>query len=173
MQAIAADAASTPQANDALTRDMYALVKHLMRVSNLQTFGMIAELDLSFTQIKALCALDADRSERSVKALAESMGVSLPAMSRAIDGLYERGLVDRREDRVDRRMKRVCLTRSGQAMTNSLAAGRLSGIQEFLDSLSAEQAAALARALQLIVEGREEIAALRPAQATTAKAART
>ena len=47
------------------------------------TFNTIAELDLSFTQIKALCALDADGEERSVKALAESLGVSLPAMSRA------------------------------------------------------------------------------------------
>jgi DNA-binding MarR family transcriptional regulator len=30
-----------------------------------------------------------------VKALAESMGMSLPAMSRAVDGLYERGFVGR------------------------------------------------------------------------------
>jgi DNA-binding MarR family transcriptional regulator len=150
---------------------MYALMNHLMRVSNLQTFGMIAELDLSFTQIKALCALDTEREERSVKALAESMGVSLPAMSRAVDGLYERGFVDRQEDRIDRRMKRVRLTPAGEAMTNSLAAGRLSGIREFLDSLSEEQASALARALELILAGREDIAALRPALAQAAEGA--
>ena len=63
------------------------------------TFNAIAELDLSFTQIKALCALEADGEERSVKALAESLGVSLPAMSRAVDGLFERGFVRREEDR--------------------------------------------------------------------------
>ncbi|HWX73681.1 MAG TPA: MarR family transcriptional regulator [Solirubrobacteraceae bacterium] len=163
---------ATPAAQDELTRDMYALMHHLMRVSNLRTFGMIAELDLSFTQIKALCALDAEGEERSVKALAESMGVSLPAMSRAVDGLYERGLVDRQEDPLDRRMKRVRLTPAGRAMTDSLTAGRLIGIQEFLASLSDEEAGALARALQLILDGHEQIAEQRPARAASAKGAR-
>ena len=77
----------------ALTRDMYALASYLMRSSNVGAFNTIAELDLSFTQIKALCALDMDGEDRSVKALADSHGVSLPAMSRAVDGLYERGFV--------------------------------------------------------------------------------
>jgi DNA-binding MarR family transcriptional regulator len=149
---------------------MYALASYLMRTSNVRTFGTIAELDLSFTQIKVLCALDAEGEERSVKALADSMGASLPAMSRAVDGLFERGFVDRQEDRADRRVKRVGLTESGRAVTASLTEGRLIGIQEFLDSLSERQAAALARALQLILDEREEIAELRPAQAGNAPA---
>jgi DNA-binding MarR family transcriptional regulator len=173
MQATVGVAASAKAAGrDALTRDMYALVSHLMKVSNLQAFGMIAELELSFTQIKALCALDSESEERSVKALAESMGVSLPAMSRAIDGLYERGFVDRREDRVDRRMKRVRLTPAGHAMTDSLAEGRLVGIQHFLGSLSEQEAGALAHALELILDGREEIAGLRPARPAPASGAK-
>jgi DNA-binding MarR family transcriptional regulator len=71
----------------ALTRDMYALASYLMRSTNLGAFNSIAALELSFTQIKALCAMDVDDEDRSVKALADSMQVSLPAMSRAIDGL--------------------------------------------------------------------------------------
>src|ERR1700688_5255713 len=81
-----------------LTRDMFALASYLMRTANVGTFNAIAELDLSFTQIKALCALEAHGEERSVKALAESMQVSLPAMSRAVDSLFERGFVEREED---------------------------------------------------------------------------
>jgi len=165
--------AATSAAPDVLTRDMYALVSHLMRVSNFETFGMIAELDLSFTQIKALCALDRESEERSVKALAESMGVSLPAMSRAIDGLYERGFVDRQEDRFDRRMKRVMLTPAGRAMTNTLAEGRLVGIQGFLGSLSEEEAATLARALEAILARRPDIAELRPTRAVRGKRGRS
>jgi DNA-binding MarR family transcriptional regulator len=148
---------------------MYALVSHLMRVSNFETFGMIAELDLSFTQIKALCALDRESEERSVKALAESRGVSLPAMSRAVDGLYERGFVDRQEDRIDRRMKRVQLTQAGRATTNTLAEGRLVGIRSFLSSLSEQEAAALARALEAILQRRPDIAELRPARTAPGK----
>jgi DNA-binding MarR family transcriptional regulator len=141
---------------------MYALMSHLMRNSHVETFDLIAELDLSFTQIKALCAMDAEEHDRCVKALAESMHVSLPAMSRAVDGLHARGFVDREEDPSDRRMKRVSLTDSGRAIASSLTEGRLAGVQGFLDSLSGEEADALARALILILEGHSELVELRP-----------
>ena len=141
---------------------MFALASYLLRRSNLRTFHTIAELDLSFTQIKALCAMDDSEDEWSVKALAESMPVSLAAMSRAVDGLYERGFVDRREHPGDRRMKSVRLTDKGRTMTSSLTAGRLAGIEEFLSTLSDAEAGALSGALELILERRPEIAQLRP-----------
>jgi DNA-binding MarR family transcriptional regulator len=151
-------------ARDALTRDMYALASYLMRSANVGTFKKIGELDLSFTQLKALCVLesDDDGQGRSVKALAESLGVSLPAMSRAVDGLFERGFVRREEDTVDRRMKRVRLTDAGRAAPLALNEARLSALHELMDSLDDEQAEALARALELILGRREEIAAYRP-----------
>jgi len=149
--------------HSALTRDMYALASYLMRSSNVGAFNTIAELELSFTQIKALCAMDMESEELSVKALADLMGVSLPAMSRAIDGLYERGFVDRQEDPADRRMKRLRLTESGQEITSSLNETRLASMQEFLVSLSDEEARALTQALSLILGNRRDIAALRPA----------
>jgi DNA-binding MarR family transcriptional regulator len=144
-------------------RDMYALASHLMRASNVRTFNTIAELDLSFTQIKALCAMDERSGEEwCVKALAESMPVSLAAMSRAVDALYERGLVERKEHPSDRRMKSVRLTDAGHAITRSLIEGRLAGIEDFLGSLDDQEAALLASALQLILTERPEIAELRP-----------
>lgn len=148
-----------------MTRDMYALARYLMRSANVGTFQKIGELDLTFTQLKALCVLesDDDGEGRSVKALAESLGVSLPAMSRAVDGLFERGFVRREEDTVDRRMKRVRLTDAGRAAPLALNEARLSALHELMDSLDDEQAEALARALELILERREEIAAYRPA----------
>jgi DNA-binding MarR family transcriptional regulator len=145
---------------------MYALASYLMRSANVGTFQKIGELDLSFTQLKALCVLesDDDGEGRSVKALAESLGVSLPAMSRAVDGLFERGFVGREEDTVDRRMKRVRLTDAGRAAPRALNEARLSALHELMDSLDDEQTEALARALELILGRREEIAAYRPAE---------
>jgi DNA-binding MarR family transcriptional regulator len=144
-----------------LTRDMYALASYLMRTANLGTFNTIAELDLSFTQLKSLCALEMDGEERSVKALAETLGVSLPAMSRAVDGLFERGLVDRKEDPSDRRMKQVCITEAGRKAPQALNEARLSALQELIGSLADDEARALSDALELILERREEIAAYR------------
>ena len=37
---------------------MYALASYLMRSTNVGAFNAIAALELSFTQIKALCAMD-------------------------------------------------------------------------------------------------------------------
>jgi MarR family transcriptional regulator for hemolysin len=134
-----------------------------MRTANLGTFTAIAELDLSVTQLKALCWLDSMGEEPSVKALAESMGVSLPTMSRAVDGLVERGLLIREEDMVDRRMKRLRLTQAGRLVPGALNEARLSALNELIGSLGDEEAAALAHALRLILEGRAEIAGFRPA----------
>jgi DNA-binding MarR family transcriptional regulator len=146
---------------------MYALASYLMRTSNIGAFNTIAELDLSFTQIKALCIMDLDESSPSLKELAESMNVSLPAMSRAVDGLYIRGFVDRGEDPEDRRMKRIALTDSGRAVTRTLNEARLLAMREFLTSLDDEETQTLAHALELILQGRAEIAALRPAEKGT------
>lgn len=145
---------------------MYALASYLMRSANVGIFEKIGELDVSFTQLKTLCVLEAeDEGEgRSVKALAESLGVSLPAMSRAVDGLYERGYVLREEDSADRRMKRVRLTEAGHAAPRALNEARLSALHELMDSLDDEQADALARALELILSRRAEISEYRPTE---------
>jgi DNA-binding MarR family transcriptional regulator len=164
-------ATSLPQetARDELTRDMYALASYLMRTANMGTFTTIAELDLSFTQIKALCALEAAGEERSVKALAESLGVSLPTMSRAVDGLFERGFVGREEDPGDRRMKRVRLTATGRTVPRALNEARLSALAELMSSLENDEATALGHALALILARREEIADYRPTEKGAAR----
>lgn len=170
MQAIASRRpAPTGSDRETLTGDLYALAAYLLRNANVGTFNAIAELDLSFTQIKALCALELDGVDRSVKALADSLGVSLAAMSRAVDGLYERGLVEREEDPADRRMKRVRLTAAGREVPLALNEGRLSTLQGLIDSLAEDEARALGEALALIMRRREEIAAHRPAGKGTAR----
>jgi DNA-binding MarR family transcriptional regulator len=162
MQAIDTKPAAADR--EMLSRDMAALANYLLRTANMGTFNAIAELDLSFTQIKALCALELDGEGGSVKALAESLGVSLPAMSRAVDGLFERGFVGREEDATDRRMKRVSLTDAGRTVPRALNEARLSALQELMSSLVDEEALALEHALTLILRRREDIAAYRPTE---------
>ena len=72
-------------------------------------------------------------------------------MSRAVDGLFERGFVRREEDASDRRMKRVGLTDAGRTVPQALNEARLSALQELMSSLVDEEALALAHALELIL----------------------
>ena len=81
------------------------------RGSSADLFRVVAELDLSFSQVKMLFLLE-DGGEHSVKEIAAHLGLSLPAASRAVDGLIERGYVTRRESAEDRRSRLVALTDS-------------------------------------------------------------
>ncbi|WP_029480551.1 MarR family winged helix-turn-helix transcriptional regulator [Deinococcus marmoris] len=69
--------------------------------------------DVSFTQMTALYKVRAF-APISVTALAEHLGVSLPATSQLIQELVRRNLMERRENPQDRREKLLALSEKGQ-----------------------------------------------------------
>ena len=70
-----------------------------------------------------------------MKAISEEVGLSLPGMSRAVDGLDKRGMVKRAEDPTDRRAKRVTLTAKGRRTMEGLMELRLAGLRAFVTEL--------------------------------------
>ncbi|HEX5225295.1 MAG TPA: MarR family transcriptional regulator, partial [Solirubrobacteraceae bacterium] len=129
-----------------------------------ELYGLLGELDISMTDIKALHTLD-DRSDVegcSVKQLSEQLGLSLPGCSRAVETLLQRGYLERHEDEHDRRVKRVRLTDEGRKVPAGLSEGRLTALAQLIDSFDEEEARTLSSALELIVARREEIASHRP-----------
>jgi DNA-binding MarR family transcriptional regulator len=149
----------TPTAE--LTEGLYALLISILKATTPDMMGQLSTLDLSITQMKLLHMLEGPGVERSVKELAEILGVSLPSASRAVDGLHQRELVVRREDEQDRRMKRVRISPAGLELVQRFQESRLTTIERFATSLSPEESAALAPALRLLLE-RPDIAACRP-----------
>ena len=76
-------------------RDLGLLLKHLLRSTNREFFSELQDAGISFSQLKCLGLLaDAD-SPRSLGALSEEIGLSLAAVSRAVDALVQRGEVKR------------------------------------------------------------------------------
>jgi DNA-binding MarR family transcriptional regulator len=142
---------------DELTRDMYALASYLMRSANVGIFETIGELDVSFTQLKALSVLESDGEERSVKGLAEALGVSLPAMSRAVDGLVKKGLATRVEDPTDRRVRLVRITADGRDLVEQLTTVKRNGLEAFAATLTAGQRRKLDAAVEALMD-RDDIA---------------
>ena len=129
---------------------MEALAAHINRSSSPALFRTLAELDLSFTQVKALFTLE--RGERSVGEIGAALGLSLPATSRSVDGLTQRGFVVRRESTEDRRSKLVALTPQGRDVLEACVAGRRAAIERFVDTLSESERGALHSALLPIAE---------------------
>jgi DNA-binding MarR family transcriptional regulator len=124
-----------------------------MHTGGVGAYAIFEELDLTLTQVKALSALS--DAELTVKELAARMGLSLPGTSRGVDALVDRGLVGRREDTVDRRMKRLRCTDSGRHALQRLDEARLAGLEQFTATLSPADAERLSGALRPILEGRD------------------
>ena len=147
-----------------LSADLYAVVVFLHKNCNSDLFEAVGALELTLTQIKLLHQLedaDSDGRELTLKEAAELVMLSLPAASRTVDDLVRRGFVARHEDTEDRRMKRVSLTDAGRAVILRLNAARLSGLQEFTNTLTKTERQTLQRALDQLL-AREDIAACRP-----------
>jgi DNA-binding MarR family transcriptional regulator len=137
--------------DEALARDLGLLMRHLLERSNSSVFQAFDELDLSFTQTKMFMGFTGREQPRSIGSIGEELGISLPAASRAIDGLLKRGLVTRTEDPDDRRTKLIALTEQGRAITRRLLELRVAGIQDFIDSLDPDDRRRLAEVLEPII----------------------
>src|SRR3712207_427943 len=96
---LAAVQASSPPAVDQPTREDLAarlggFLARVHRTSQEEWFAAVDDLQISLSQLKALHALS--EGEQSISTLAERLRLSLPASSRAVDGLVARGLLERR-----------------------------------------------------------------------------
>ncbi len=151
--------ATTLQANgsvEAVSRDLRTLLSHLQAKStSVELLELLAELDLSITQVKVMHALE-DERQHCLKDLGAGTARSLPAISRAVDELVRRGLAERREDERDRRMKRVALTPAGRDVVRRLSDARLTAIEQFVATLSESERQRLGGALAPLV-ARDEV----------------
>jgi DNA-binding MarR family transcriptional regulator len=139
--------ASTEASVEALAAQLLKLWGRLMRGSTKGLYALLAELDLSMTQMKTLHILTECEHEISVKELAEELAMSLPNASRTVEHLLQRGLVERREDEHDRRMKRIAATDAGREVVQRIETARLQGLEAWAGDLSPEQRRTLLDAL--------------------------
>jgi DNA-binding MarR family transcriptional regulator len=136
-----------------LGRDLGLLVRHLLGSTNREFFAALQDAEISFSQLKCLGLLSNAETPLSLGALSEDLGLSLAAVSRAVDGLVQRGAVKRQEDPSDRRSKLVTVSARGRAVYERVLAVRVAGVERFVEELEPEDRDALAAALGPIVEG--------------------
>jgi DNA-binding MarR family transcriptional regulator len=137
-----------------------ALLRHLFLYDRGNMLRVIEESGLSMTQCKALLELGGLGEEveaRQVSDLAETLGVSVPSMSRAVDGLVKKRLASRVEDSEDRRVRRVAITARGKQLVDTLLVVRQAGIEAFAEGLSAAQRRKLDAAIDSLMD-RDDIA---------------
>jgi DNA-binding MarR family transcriptional regulator len=144
---VQATVASPQQLADALVK----LSNHINRTASPDMFRVLGEVGLSFTQMKALFLLQ-EQEEMTVKEISARLSMSLPAMSRAVDGLVQRGFVARREHETDRRSKQIALLPAGRDVLDRVTAARENALIAFAAELSDAERTALHAALLPIAE---------------------
>jgi long-chain acyl-CoA synthetase len=101
----------------------------------------LSEIDLTTAQYRTLTQLDGGAEASS--SLAAKLAVSRPSVTAVVEGLVERGLVDRRHSDEDRRRVSVNLTESGRrvlAQADEAVSARLGGLLAAVSPRQATQA---------------------------------
>jgi DNA-binding MarR family transcriptional regulator len=149
---------------DAGSRDtaarICALMRHVFLYDRGNQLRVIEETGLTTTQCKALLELGGlgnCPSTWQVSDLAEVFGSSLPAMSRAVDGLVKKELATRVEDPTDRRVRLVRITPAGNDLVDKLTTVKRNGLEAFAATLTATQRRKLDAAVEALMD-REDIA---------------
>lgn len=86
----------------------------------------------------------------SVSELAEFRQISRPAASQAIDVLFEKGLLTRRQSSQDRRYVELGLTEEGSALLNAIFTNNRAWMMEKLADLPDAEISGLIHAMQLL-----------------------
>jgi DNA-binding MarR family transcriptional regulator len=134
-----------------LAQSIRMLRRVLWRDTLLSMMGQLGVLDLSFNQLGTLLYLEHE-GEVSLSAVAAMLARSLPATSRLVDGLVQRGFVARAEGQADRRSKRLRLTDGGRRFIAALEQGRVDAQLAVMERLSPADYADVARAMRLLAQ---------------------
>ena len=138
--------------------------RQVMEVAPLVMRAIRAEMrshrtpDLSVPQFRALAFLSRHEGA-SLSDVAEHIGLTLPSMSKMIDGLVARSLVKRETHPDDRRRVTLALTTRGRSLFQSAHAATRACLAEQLETLSASDRAIVEQAMlilrPLLASGRE------------------
>lgn len=134
-----------------LSEQLFVLVKQLMLDPEADHLRAIEENDLTVSQVRALMLLACSDEPVPGARIAERLGFSPAAVSRALDGLVRGGFAIRSESAEDRRVRPFAATETGLALANELSALRRAQLERFVERLEPGQRDALAAAMDLII----------------------
>ncbi len=105
--------------------------------------------DLSVPQYRSLNYIHKNPGA-SLSGVAEHVGLTLPSTSKLVDGLVERGLIDRRECTEDRRRIDLVLTAEGIAILEDSYRNTQARLSRLLSGLVAPQAETVIEAMRIL-----------------------
>ncbi|MEV5748527.1 MarR family transcriptional regulator [Actinoallomurus sp. NPDC052308] len=136
-------------------RDLAAMIVPLGRALMAAEAPVLSAHDMSMWAYSVLLALG-EEPVRTQNALAQAIGADKTRIIGVLDGLQERGLIERRPDPGDRRVRLLSLTPEGRRVRDSVQAGIRERENRLLARLPAADRAAFLRALRTLSSLPEE-----------------
>ena len=118
-----------------------------------QAMDALVETDLSFSQVRAIFALTTRGTPIPINELAHELGMSMATTGRVVDQLVNDGLIVRREDPHDRRVRRISLSEAGRTLTEKHLDARRGALRSFVEHLPPDDRQRLSDALGPILAG--------------------
>ncbi len=128
---------SAPTATQHAAELLYALTRRVTLTTTAERIRKLEESELSMTQVKALLLL-VEGGRHTGGEIAERLGISPAAASRAIDSMIQKGLATRSECADDRRVRLLEATDAGVELAAGIADLRKAQIEQFLETLEPE-----------------------------------
>ncbi|MEU6740944.1 MarR family winged helix-turn-helix transcriptional regulator [Streptosporangium sandarakinum] len=119
---------------DQLIDRISATQRDLGRLITRQHHSPLFDSNLTMRQLKVVLLLSCQDSA-SGQDLAHHLGVGLATVTGIVDRLVAHGLVTRREDPHDRRVRRIQLTPRGRALTEQISDAGLADFRRLLQRL--------------------------------------
>ena len=105
--------------------------------------------DISIPQFRSLTFVQR-HPDSSLSSLAEHLGLTLPSVSKLVEGLVKQKLIIRQESTVDRRRLTLVLTQIGTSIVDSARAGAQTSLAKRLGELSEVELETVCRAMQIL-----------------------
>jgi DNA-binding MarR family transcriptional regulator len=105
--------------------------------------------DISIPQFRTLAFIQRN-PDSSLSNLAEHLGLTLPSVSKLVDGLVKQKLVIRQESKADRRQITLVLTEVGASIVNSARASAQANLTKKLGGLSDKELETVYLAMKLL-----------------------
>lgn len=139
---------------DQLADELFDFFTRVAKATSNDTIDVITELELSIPQCRVLFMLEGAPAPPALHELIAAIGLSLAGASRTVDALVRAGLVSRREDERDRRVKRVALTAAGRGIVERIMEARRDALRELVAMLDEDERAAFSAALRPVLARR-------------------
>jgi DNA-binding MarR family transcriptional regulator len=137
--------------------EMFSRVRRASLILDELQRESLEELDLSFVEYSALRVIDMEGPpyQMSPSRMAELLVRTTGGMTKIVDRLERRGLVDRVRGNVDRRSVLVVLTDDGKAMCRKASAAYRVGRKRVLTHIDRKDVAAINAHLDMLLEAFE------------------